>query len=321
MKPDDSPTVRYDSRRTPLPAGTDLESYRHRQLGSPRLPAERRVAVVVSLWVESAEPMWPDPEWSPAGVPRWLDVSAWSLYEYGSRTGVFRLGAMFDRLGVKATLAINDKAARTAPRVLELACERNWEVVGHGAAANQLVTSRMTDAAERAYLQESRDVLHELTGKRPLGWVGPALSESQRTPEIAARLGYRYLMDWGNDDRPSLFAGPDWEIVSIPALVDLSDHLVLSGTADTPWSFAQTLEDHLRVLLQEDQDAVMTLTLRAHLSGQPFRAKYIEQFLSFARACEGVWFPTADEVVDTYRSLNPHDREESTNDRPRSVPG
>jgi allantoinase len=292
------PDGHWDARRTDLPPGTDLSVYQRPEPGGPRLLDGRHVAVVIVLWVESAEPMRSEDHWAPSAAPRWLDVSAWSLYEYGARVGVFRLASILERHGVAATLAVSDPVARRSPAVLELAARHGWEVVAHGAAANRLVTSDLSEAAEIDYLQASRRALSDVTGTAPRGWVGPAMSESHRTPRLAARLGYEYLLDWGNDDRPSTIRGEDWEIVSIPSLVDLSDHLVLSGTADTPWSFGETLQDHLTGLLADDRSAVMTVNLRTHLSGQPFRARYIDQFLAFARECEGVWFPTAGQVVD-----------------------
>jgi allantoinase len=290
----------WDATRTQLPAGTDLALYADPagRPPAPGWPSDRAVAVILAIWVESAEPMLADGEWAPSTTPRWLDVSAWSLYEYGPRVGVFRLAEILERAGAPATLAISDRCAARASAVLELAARRDWEVVAHGAAANRLITSRMSREDELAYLSASRVALQQATGAAPRGWVGPDFSESQRTPQLAAQAGYGYLMDWGNDDRPCRITGGDWSIASVPSLVDLSDHLVLSGTADTPWSFAETLQDHLACLLAEERPAVMTVTLRAHLSGQPFRATYIEQFLTFARSCEHVWFPTAGQVVD-----------------------
>jgi allantoinase len=297
------PDGSWDATRTELPEGTDLSLYADpgRRSLPPGWPSDRAVAVILAVWVESAEPMLPDGEWAPSTTPRWLDVSAWSLYEYGARVGVFRRADILERAGVPATLAISDPCAARAPAVLELAARRDWEVVAHGAAANRLITSQMSAQDELAYLTASRVALQQATGAAPRGWVGPDFSESQRTPRLAAQAGYGYLMDWGNDDRPSAITGESWSIASVPSLVDLSDHLVLSGTADTPWSFAETLRDHLACLLAEERPAVMTVTLRAHLSGQPFRAGYIEKFLTFARSCEHVWFPTAGQVVDASR--------------------
>jgi allantoinase len=274
-----------------------------------RWPNSAKVAVVVSIWVETAVPEFAPGDWKPNDSPNWLDVSAWSLYEYGSRVGVFRLGAILDSLGISASLAVNDAVLTEAPRVLDYALGRDWSLVAHGAAANRLVTSSMSTEQETEYLAASRAAILAATGRAPRGWAAPEMSESFRTPAIAAQLGYDYVLDWGNDDQPYAFTrvGRDAgaaELISVPASVDTSDHLVLAGTAQTPWEHGDTLRDHLDLLRAEagGSGRSMTVTLRAHLSGQPFRARYIREFLNYAASCEDVWFATADEVVDAFRA-------------------
>jgi allantoinase len=301
------PVPDYHRGRSVLATGMDHEHYLYSSLPSRtplRWPGSATVAVVVSIWVESAVPVLDPAEWAPPGTPTWLDVSAWSLYEYGARVGVFRLGAILDEVAIRASMPINDTALTESPRVIEYAIERGWEPVAHGAAANRFVTSRMSAEHELDYLASSRQAISEVTGSAPRGWAGPEMSESHRTPELAAQAGYDYVMDWGNDDQPYSFLVPTGALTSVPAAVDTSDHLVLAGTAQTPWEHAETLREHLDQLRAEGSDSAraMTVTLRAHLSGQPFRARHIRDFLTYAAGLSDVWFPTASELVDAYRS-------------------
>jgi hypothetical protein len=265
-------------------------------------PGAARVAVVVLLEVEAAMPDRPETRWAPREQPAWLDVSAWSLHEYGRRAGVFRLGGILDRVGARASLAVSDLALDGAESMLRHARDRDWEFVAHGRAANMLVTAELSEEEERGYLADSRVAVAAATGVTPRGWLGPMMSESPRTPEVAAGLGYDYLLDWGNDDQPYPFLAGD--LVSVPVSVDLSDHLVLAaGSALTPWDFGDTLIAHLDGLRGFGGGGwVMTVSLRAHLSGQPFRARHVRRFLEHAAACEDVWFATAGEVVDAYRA-------------------
>lgn len=46
----------------------------------------------------------------------------------------------------------------------------------------------------------------------------------------------------------------------------------------------------------------MVVNLSAYLSGEPFRSKYIREFVEYASRREGTWFPTAAEMTDAYRS-------------------
>ncbi len=295
---------RYDGHRSLRASGMDHDHHAYSALPLRQefaWPGGARIAVVVLLQVEAALPERPDPRWAPREQPAWLDVSAWSLHEYGRRSGVFRLGGMVDAVGARASLAVNDLALEGADAMIGYARERDWEFLAHGRAANLLVTSELTEAEEAGYLAASQRAIVEATGAGPRGWLGPAMSESARTPVIAADLGYGHLLDWGNDDQPYRLLEGD--LVSVPASVDLSDHLVLAaGSALTPWDFGDALIAHLEGLRGFGGGGwVMTVSLRAHLSGQPFRARHVRRFLEHAAACPEVWFATAGEVADAYR--------------------
>jgi peptidoglycan/xylan/chitin deacetylase (PgdA/CDA1 family) len=293
----------YDGHRVAGPAGTDHGHTAYSALlQRPPLvwPGGAGVALVVNLQVEAALPQVPAGTWAPPGSPAWLDVSAWSLHEYGRRVGVHRFARILDELGLRATMPVSDLALQGAPELVELALERGWELVGHGAAANLLVTSALSEDEERDYLAASRRTILAASGIEPRGWAGPEWSESHRTPALAAEVGYDYLLDWGHDDQP--VATTHGSLVSVPVAVDTSDHLVLAaGSAQTPWDFGAALQDQLDGLLDGPAGAVLTVTLRAHLSGQPFRARYVRDFLAAVVERSGVWPATAAEVVDAFR--------------------
>lgn len=297
----------YDGHRSVQPGGMDHTHYSYSALPDRRpfeWPGGARVALIVLICVEAALPQLPAEAWTPPDMPKWLDVSAWSLHEYGRRVGVYRLAEILDALSVRATMPVSDLALDSAPTLVEFARQREWEFVAHGRAANLLVTSAMTAEQEVAYLRESRDAIWAATGHRPSGWAGPAMSESVRTPALAADAGYEYLLDWGNDDQPYFLR--NGSLVSLPVSVDTSDHLVLAaGSAQTPWDFGEALRDHLDDLcLAASGGRVLTLSLRAHLSGQPFRARYVREFLTYARSRPEVWFATGRGVVEAFRAAS-----------------
>ncbi|HEY0698186.1 MAG TPA: polysaccharide deacetylase family protein [Micromonospora sp.] len=265
-------------------------------------PGGARVALTVLLVVESRVPDPAHAGWRPPGAPGWLDVSAASLADYGSRVGYFRLAELLAGVGARATVPVNDSVVAVARPLVAHARSEGWELVGHGPSADHPVTSASTVAAETALLTGSRDVIRAATGTAPRGWMGPAMSESWRTPAVAAEAGYDFLLDWGNDDQPYRMTAGGREIVSVPVPVDTSDLFVLGPYAQTPWDFGAALRAHLDLLLDEPAASCMTLSLHAHLSGQPYLARHVAEFLRYAAGRDGVWFARASEVVDAYRS-------------------
>ena len=47
------------------------------------------------------------------------------------------------------------------------------------------------------------DILETFTGKRPVGWLGPGLTQTLETPDLLVEAGVKYIGDWVFDDEPT----------------------------------------------------------------------------------------------------------------------
>src|SRR5262249_59016831 len=54
---------------------------------------------------------------APTGVPLLPDVPNWSWHEYGMRVGAWRFFDLYQRLGIRPTLATNARVCEDSPRV------------------------------------------------------------------------------------------------------------------------------------------------------------------------------------------------------------
>ena len=45
--------------------------------------------------------------------------------------------------------------------------------------------------------------IEKFTGKRPVGWLGPGLTQTYETPDLLAEAGVEYIGDWVYDDEPT----------------------------------------------------------------------------------------------------------------------
>jgi allantoinase len=117
---------------------------------------------------------------APTGAQLQPDVPNWSWHEYGMRVGVWRFFDAFDRIGTRGTLSINAKVVESYPRVAEVARERGWEFMGHSYVQGPI--HQLAD--QRATIRQSLDLLARFTGKRPVGWLGPGLTQTYETPEL-----------------------------------------------------------------------------------------------------------------------------------------
>ncbi len=187
-----------------------------------RLPAGIRLVVwpIINLeeW-EIERPMARQVLPPPTGVPLLPDVPNWSWHEYGMRVGVWRFLAAFDRIGARGTLSINAKVVESYPRVAQAALERGWEFMGHSLVQEPI--HKLED--QRATIRQSLDLLQKFTGRRPVGWLGPGLTQTYETPELLAEAGVEYIGDWVHDDEPTEIHTATGPLVTLPYTVELND--------------------------------------------------------------------------------------------------
>jgi allantoinase len=235
----------------------------------------------------------------PTGVSLLPDVPNWSWHEYGMRVGVWRFLAAFDRIGAKGTLSINAKVVESYPRVAQAALERGWEFMGHSLVQGPI--HKVED--QRATIRQSLDLLQKFTGRRPVGWLGPGLTQTYETPELLAEAGVEYIGDWVHDDEPTEIQTAKGPLVTLPYTVELNDIPMMMVQHHRADEFLSRATDQFDRLYLESAERAKFLSIAIHpyISGVPHRIKYLEAFLDYARGHQGVAFWTGEEILAWYR--------------------
>jgi peptidoglycan/xylan/chitin deacetylase (PgdA/CDA1 family) len=256
-------------------------------------PDGKRVAVYLGLNIEHFLPDQPSTSIWPIDVKPDALNQGWR--EYGARVGIWRIIDILDRYGVRASALVNSMVAEHNPQIIKAGTERDWAWLAHGQTNSILHTGYEPDE-ERRILTDITATIETATGKRPKGWMGPALTETYNTPELLADLGYQYVLDWTNDDQPYRLNVPG--MLSVPYTLELNDlGLFLRGLSGP--DFLQMVKDQYDVL-REDGGRVMALALHPFVIGQPFRAKYLNLALEYIAAQSDAWLTTSDEIAAHY---------------------
>ena len=104
------------------------------------------------------------PRWSTAQAYANRHMTMESMYEYGSRAGVWRILREFERARAAAHRLRRRHGARAQPRAGRArSCARGHEIASHGCAGSTTRTCRRGDRA-RAHAPRHRDAIEELTG-------------------------------------------------------------------------------------------------------------------------------------------------------------
>jgi hypothetical protein len=156
---------------------------------------------------------------APTGQVLLPDVPNWSWHEYGMRVGVWRFFDLYKRLNLLPTLSINARVCIDYERVAAEARDRRWEPMGH--AYEQMPIHQVDD--QKAMIAKAMDTLEAFWGRRPIGWLGPGLTQTFETPELLAEAGVKYIGDWVYDDEPTVISTAKGPLVTLPYSVELND--------------------------------------------------------------------------------------------------
>jgi allantoinase len=269
-----------------------------------RLPGGARVVfwtiVNYEVW-DIARPMARQVLPAPTGVPLMPDVVHWAWHEYGMRVGCWRFFELFKRLGLRPTLAANARICEDYSRVAAEARDSGWEFMGH--AYDQMPIHKVEDQA--AMINRSMDIIERFTGKRPVGWLGPGLTQTLETPELLAATGVKYIGDWVYDDEPTFIRTANGPLVTLPYTIELNDiPMMIVQHHESDYLLRRAIDQFDRLHAEgKDRAKIVSLAIHPYISGQPHRIKYLEAIYDHVNRHEGVLHWNGAEILDWFVSV------------------
>jgi allantoinase len=247
--------------------------------------------------------------WDPAktGEPQNQRNYAWR--DYGNRVGIWRLFDLFDQLKLPAAHNINSFLYQDHGQIFDRIRARGDEIVGHG-RTNAERQGDLWEFDERRLIADVTDTIRQHEGRAPTGWMGPAASESNLTPDLLKEAGYQYVMDWPADDQPFWLQTRSGPILSVPYPAELNDSASIIHRKDTGDQFADMLVDQFDEMIElcDAHPLVMTVSLHAFVVGQPHRLRRLRAALKYCTchpAAEKVWWTTPGATSDFCYALPP----------------
>ncbi|MFC7689336.1 hypothetical protein ACFQY5_06560 [Paeniroseomonas aquatica] len=136
----------------------------------------------------------------------------------------------------------------------------------------------------------------------------PWIAESRATPELLAKAGYRYTLNWCADDQPIWLATEAGRLLAIPYPQEVNDIPAVVARKDGAEAFAaMVLADFAERLEQVARDGipqVMGIALHPYIIGQPYRLRALRRALAAIAARRGeVWITTAGAIHDHVTGL------------------
>jgi len=246
----------------------------------------------------------------PAFAARHLSME--SIYEYGSRVGVWRFLREFERRGLPLTVFGVGMALERSPEATAAFKELGHEIACHG--WRWISYQDVDEATEREHMARAVAAIERLTGERPLGWYTGR--DSPATRRLVADFGgFEYDSDHYGDDLPF------WLQVR-RSDGTLAPQLVVPYTLDSndmrfglPQGFSQGddffiyLRDAFDLLYAEGAETPKLLNIGMHcrMLGRPARFRALQRFLDHVEKHDRVWIARRIDIARHWKQVHPFD--------------
>jgi len=246
-------------------------------------------------------------------------MSMESLYEYGSRAGLWRLLRMFEERKLPLTIFGVSMALQRNPEAVAAFQELGHEIACHG--LRWISYQNMNEEIERTHMKEAVEIIRELTGSAPLGWYTGRDSPNTRRL-VVEHGGFRYDSDYYGDDLPFW---QEVEHTDDEGKTALTPQLIVPYTLDTNdmrfaamqgfnsgTQFFDYLKDAFDVLYREgdpnglNQPKMLSIGLHCRLVGRPARAAALARFLDYVQGYEGVWITRRIDIAEHWHRHHPY---------------
>ena len=235
------------------------------------------------------------------------DLAVESVYEYGSRAGIWRLARLFEEYKLPVTVFASAVAVERNPPVGEWIQESGHDVCAHGWRWEEHWTLSRDEERERIRL--AVDSIARTCGERPVGWYcryGPSILTRELLVEEG---GFIYDSDSYADDLPYLVDVGGTAHLVVPYTFTYNDvRYVAAQGFGSPSDFVDLCRRALDELRKEGaagHPKMLSIGLHPRWSGQAGRAAGLRQFLEHALSLEDVWIARRSEIAAWWLAQGP----------------
>jgi allantoinase len=237
-------------------------------------------------------------------------MSMESIYEYGSRAGVWRVLAEFEKRGLPLTIFAVAMALQRHPELAKTFVAQGHEIACHG--LRWLHYQDVDEVTEREHMQQAVNIIEQITGEKPLGWYTGRDSPNTRRL-VVDQEQFLYDSDYYGDDLPFWMpvensAGESKSHLVVPYTLDTNDMRFASPQGfNSGEQFYQYLCDSFDVLYAEGETAPKMLSIGLHcrIIGRPGRFAALQRFLDYVQSHEQVWICRRIDIANHWITHHP----------------
>ena len=238
-------------------------------------------------------------------------LSMESMYEYGSRAGVWRVLREFAKRNLPLTVFAVASALRRNDEATQAFCELGHEIACHG--LRWIHYQHIDEERERQHMEAATQIIKDMTGGLwPYGWyTGRDSPNTKRL--VIAHGGYEYDSDYYGDDLPFYLpvvmrdSTVSRQLI-VPYSLDTNDMKFSSAAGfANGQDFARYLIDTFDVLYAEGEESpkMMSVGMHCRILGRPGRMAGLMKFLDHVEKHDRVWVTRRIDIARHWRAVHP----------------
>jgi len=232
-------------------------------------------------------------------------MSMEQIYEYGSRTGFWRIHRLFTERNLPLTVFGVTMAMQRNPQAVQAMLDANWEIASHG--MRWIHYQDMPEHQERQLIEQTIKLHEDLTGSKPAGWYTGRTSPNT-LKLIAERDDIMYCADSYADDLPYYDQHYSKPLLIVPYTLDANDMRFATPQGfNTGEQFFQYLKDSFDVLYTEGEYApkMMSIGLHCRIVGRPGRFAALQRFVDYVQSHADAWVCTREQIANHWLATHP----------------
>jgi putative urate catabolism protein len=233
-----------------------------------------------------------------------------SVYEYGSRAGVWRILREFERRKLPLTVFGVSMALERNPDVTAAFVALGHEIACHG--WRWIHYQNVDEATEREHMRIGVDIIRRMTGSAPVGWYTGRDSPNTRRL-VVEHGGFLYDADYYGDDLPFWTTveseGRSVAHLIVPYTLDCNDMRFATPQGfNSGDQFFAYLRDAFDVLYAEgsERPKMMSVGMHCRLLGRPGRFAALRRFLDHIERHDRVWICRRVDIARHWAARHPH---------------
>jgi peptidoglycan/xylan/chitin deacetylase (PgdA/CDA1 family) len=233
-----------------------------------------------------------------------LTLSVRSAVDYGFHVGLHRFRELFNEFGMHTTLWTNGNTVEQHRELIELLVSEGHELGGHSYSEG-LPMASLTTEQKRESIRRSVELLTDVTGKPPVGWLGPGAICDTETIELLAEAGFKYTGDLHDDELPYFLDVGGKRMVAIPyrSIGNLNDLSLATALRGTPKSVIGYTEHFLAAFEAYHDEAqrrplLVNFGTHPHVSGRPDNFVAFRKLIEEVHKHDDVWVCTYAEMTE-----------------------